>query len=378
MEKLSLSQKQFDRLVVLCSVYPIESVRRNCTEHTEDDWYYTISDIKRLYYSDAYTVLKKNAHSTKKRDEYAKQGRADKAAQFEEEEYDLIQLLKSKYSSFGDSLADLCQSLRNLYLIQRLGIAQCEDTVNMWESFVLEYRLLEKAFLSRKGIFFSFDIEKITVLWSIPYPCSRDFTDVIEEKRELVKRVKQSVDIPELADCGLSSSEDETDTENAQAAEKLDISILSYAAKMYVVHIQLCVHKLRLLLGPCGLDHDRRGPGLFRGMRICVAVDSIREQLEFILKNEQAVLVMADAAAFVIAESVDEIRENVVYLQPQYILDSLNKKRLLDFNTYKISKALPAHVSPFPDILETLDQRTLKTLSNSKKYKILSKVEELN
>lgn len=380
--KLKISAKQFDRLVVLSSIYPVLAAERNCIDKAQDR-YYAIDDIKRIYFSDAYRTILKNKSFKSKKEKYEKLLRFDKAACFEQEEIGLVDLVKSKYSCFGDSLSDLFNSLRNLYFIQALGITKSTDgeqleyetALQIWEEFVLKNGLIEKSFMDKKGIFFSFNIEKIRILWSIPYP-AHDFSDIIEEKKDIEKIIKTSG--IRFVDFDSSSSDDEISEDKIidhNDSSKLDTSLLIYSSNLQATHVKLCVHKLNLIYGEMGLAIKNH---IFENKKFNISVKSICKHLEFILKSQNAIISSVEDADIIITETVDTIYDDKIYVQPQFIFDSINKNVILDHKLYSPGKKLPVHISPFADVLEALDSRVLKTLSNTKKYKILDKVIEIN
>lgn len=327
-QKLKITPKQFDRMVVLSSIYPVLATDKNRLDKAHD-WYYRIEDIKKIYYSDAYDVLLKNKCNETKRERCLKFSRIDKVECFKEVEYGLVELVKNKYGCLGDSLNDLGNSLRNLYFIKMLGIEQVDDTIDQWESFILENRLLENAFLSKKGIYFSFSIEKIRIVWSVPYPMD-DFSQIIEEKKDIEHKIKTSG--IKFLDFSSSSEESGSESESIDPndANKLDVSLLRYACNLLAMHVKLSIHKLKLLYG----THLHKKDGIFQDKKICVSVKSIPSQLEFILQNEGAILTSLEEAKIVIAETVDSIQKDVVYIQPQYVFDSMNKNASLDHELY--------------------------------------------
>ncbi|KAI4291473.1 pescadillo [Pancytospora philotis] len=370
-KKLKLTPRQFDRMVVLCAIYPIQAPERNCLDKVEG-WYYTIEDIKKIYYSNAYDVLFRNQKYEAKRERCIEFNRTDRLDLYREEEYGLVELVKTRYSCFGESLADLGNSLRMLYFVRMLGVDDVADTLAEFEEYLLGRRLLESAFLSRRGVYFSFRVENVAVVWSVPYP-AQDFGALIEVKQDLEKTLKfSSVDFLDFDSSSDGSVEEEIIDPNDP--ERLDVSLLKYAAPVLSTHARLVVHKLKLLYGA---QCAQRG-GLFDGKKVHVAIKSIPREIEFVLKSEGADLVDPCDAEIVIAESVDQLVDGVQYLQAQFVFDSLNSKKLLDPKLYTVGKELPAHKSPFPDVLEALDSRVLKTLSNTKKYKILDRVVEFN
>lgn len=372
LEKLRLKSKQFDRLCILCAIYPVVPNLRNCIDQ-EKGWYYKIEDVRSIYYSDAYDVLCKNRNIEKRKEEYLKFDRIEKLKNIKEEDYGLVGLVKSKYSSFGSSIADLGETLRHLYFIDMLKIHDVKDALCEFENFILKRKLLDKVFMSKKGIFYSFDVEKIKVMWQVPYP-SLNLDQIVEEKKDIEINLKAN-SMPFL-DFG-SEIEDEESSDtivDTNDPNKLDISLIKYSAPLMAIHLKLSLHKYNLLYK----DVKSNRKGIFQHKKVCVCVDSIKTQIEFILKHEDALIVSLDESEIVIAETVDIINPGILYIQPQFVFDSLNSGYLLDYEPYYVGKTLPIHKSPFPDILTALDERVLKTLSNTRKYKILDKVIKLD
>lgn len=373
LEKLKLSSKQFDRMCVLSNIYPVIAPLKNCVDG-EKGWFYKIDDIKAIYYSDAYDVVKKNKGVENKRKKYLKFNKTDKLARLKEEEYGYVNLIKYKYKDFGSALLDLGDSLKTLYFIKMLNTDEVSDALNEFEEFLIQRRLLDKAFMSKKGVYYSFNCEQIRVVWQIPYE-GLDCSNLIEEKKELEIKLKGTnitfLDFGSELDDVAESSDEVIDPNDP---DKLDISLLKYSAPLLVAHLRLVLHKLKIIYNDPSPGRD----GLFKNRKIHIAIKSIPKHIELILKNEEAILVDPEDAEIVITETVDKIIPGVIYIQPQFIFDSLNKDHVLDFQPYLVGKPLPPHVSPFPDIVDMLDERMLKTLSNTRKYKILDKVEKLN
>lgn len=365
-DKLRIPPSQFDELCVLSGVFPVLAAERNALGR-EDGWYYLISDIKKIYYSDAFNVIRTNKRKELRRDKYRKYNLIDKLNNCIDEEYALVDLVKNKYASFGDALSALGQSVRNLYLVERLSISDVSNVLRSFENFLISRRLLNAVFMAKNAIFFSFNCEKIRVVWSVPYP-SDDFNNLIEIKKDICKAINTSgIKLPDFP-----SDESETEEDyDPNDPNKLDISLLKYASPLLGMHLRLVLCKLETLFP------EAVKPGVFHNLKVCVLMDSLRDSIEFVLKCEGAALSIASCADLIIAETVDELLENTTYVHPQFVADSVNSGKLLDVEKYRIGKELPVHLSPFPDVFELLDGRVLKTLSNTKKYKIQDRIEEL-
>lgn len=367
--KLRIQPKQFDELCVLCNVFPVLATEQNMLDRTKG-WHYLITDVRKIYYSDSYNVIRTNKENQKRREKYSRLGFEEKLKNCIDEEYGLVELIKCKYASFGDSLSDLGSSLRNLYLIEQLQIADVGQALRLFEEFILARKMIDAAFLSKRGIYLSFTCGSVRVVWSVPYR-SANFSSLIEEKADIIKFPSTKGII--LPDFPSDTESEEVDDLDPNDPGKMDISLLKYAAPLLSMHLKLALHKLSILYP----EPAKTRPGLFRGKNVHTMVASIGRWIDFILESEEANLTDCEGADLVIAETVEDVHSDKTYLQPQYVLDSINSSRLLDFDGYKIGAALPKHVSPFQDVLSRLDSRVLKTLSNTRKYKIQDKIEEL-
>ncbi|KAM0681722.1 mRNA-binding ribosome synthesis protein [Glugoides intestinalis] len=374
-EKLNLTEKRFDKLTVIIGIYPVIKTDKHCYDRS-DDWYYKIDDIKRIFYSEAYHTLNKNLRIQSKREKLMKMQQLERAAKLFDEETDFVGLVKQKYKSLGHSIDDLGSTLRNLYLINMLEIDIVKSILLEFEDFITERGLLSKAFMSKKGIYFGFNIQNIIISWLAPYPGS-DLKDIVEEKHEVPVQA-QEYDFNFL-DFGSFDEEEEEDSVEAPAdpndANKKDISLLKYAAPLLKIHLKLLLHKLNILLP--SEDHKKK-PGIFKNMKFYIDIKSINDQISFVIKNEEGLLCSFEEANIIITEAVENILPEKTYVQPQYVFDCLNNAQLLHKAPYLVGKELPAHQSPFPDTLDTINNRSLKIISNKKKYSILDRVETLN
>lgn len=369
--RMNVTEKMFDKLSVLCSVYPVVADSKHCHDKSVG-WYYKIDDIKRIFYSDVCSTLFNNVEKDKRRKDYIRFEQHSRADKIVDDEVNFVELVKQKYDGFGASIEDLGNTLRNLYVIKMLSIDNVEADLSTFEEFIIERRWLSKAFLARKGIYYGFSCEKIIVCWFVPYP-GYGLSDLVEEKQERLE-TKTKLDF-DFLDFGSFSEEDEPSEEGDQNdPNKMDISLLKYGSPLLKTHLKLILHKLRILY-PDGPSNS----SIFEGQRFFVDIKSIPEQIEFVIRCGGGEIASLPDANIVVTESVDEIRDAMIYIQPQYVFDSLNQHRMIPFDEYLVGKSpLPAHLSPFPNTVDMIDSRSLKTLSNRKKYDILDRIESLD
>lgn len=372
LQRLNISEKQFDRLTVLFGIYPVVADTKNCYDKV-DGWYYKIDDIRKIFYSETYEILNKNVKKETKREHFLRFQQLDRASKIIMDEFNLVDLIKQKYDSLGKSIDDLGNTLRNLYVIDLLSVDDVKNEIEMFEKFVIERKLLNRAFMSKNGVYFSIDIENIIVCWMIPYS-GVNLNELVEEKLE-VQTPKPTLNI-DFLDFG-SLSEEESESEEAKDPNdpnKFDISLLRYASPLLKIHLKLCLHKLGLLYSIESCKND----GIFKDMVFHIDIKSIHHHLVFgILSCGGSIGDIIDTK-FVISETVDQIDPEKVYVQPQYIFDCINNKTVLPTAPYIVGKSLPTHVSPFPNVIDKIDERSLKLLSNKKKYSVLDRVESLD
>lgn len=373
LERLNVTETQFNRLMVLCNVYPVVADSKNCYDRVEG-WYYLIDDIKKIFYSETYEILNSNLEKSIKREKLMKVEQKERAEKLKDSEFNFVELVKQKYESLGHSIEDLGNSLRHLYLIKMLEIDEVEKELIDFENFVLSRRLLNKAFLSKKGIYFAFDIEKIMIVWMVPYP-GHNLTDFIEEKQD-PKIVKPTYEF-DFLDFGSfedSESNEIVEYENPNSDDKFDIALLKYSSPLLKIHLKLVLHKLSILLG----DSKSSKTVIFSNHKFHVDMKNLNQWISFVILSCNGEISSKEEAEYIVTEIVDVIEPNKHYVQPQFIFDCLNQNILLSPELYLVGMNLPPHISPFPNVLDTIDERSLKLLSNKKKYSIIDRVENLN
>lgn len=367
LEKLDLTNKKFDKLCVLNAIYPVIADSKHSYDIAEG-WYYKIDDIKKLYFSDSLKILRKNCKKDEKRENFLKFGNIEKAKHIKNEETNFIDLVKNKYNKFGDSLEDLGNTIKNLYLIKILKVDDVDQDLSTFQQFIIDENLLNRAFLSRKGVFYSFNCSRLIVFWFVPYP-SYNLNDYAEEKED--KFVKQRIDL-DFLEFDLSSDDEESTEKNDPA--KMDISLLKYGLPLYKKHLQLSLHKLKTLFN----NENRKRNLIFNDRKFCIQTKSIFEEIKFVILSGKGQICDFDESEIVITETIEDLVDGKIYLQPQYIFDSLNQGKMLGYDLYHVGKTCPKHISPFPETIDRIDERALKVLSNKKKYDILDRIESLD
>ncbi|TBU14034.1 ribosomal biogenesis protein [Ordospora colligata] len=375
MKNLKLQDREFDRLVTLCGVHPYIPKNRQKVDE-ENGFYYKVYDANKLIHSHVYKTMMKNKsiESIKKR--YEGTGFEYKIANLRYKEYNYVDLIKDKYKTFAESVDGLNVTMSNLYLARMLGLYKDSDNViKNFEDFVIAKRLLECSFMSKSGIYNQISIGKIRVTWFVPYP-GASLQEIIEEKKDIPRGFRWKeltfLDFVSSSDDESSSSESEME-EIVNDDSKIDISLLSYSLPLLDMHFKLVLYKLGKLHEPCSVDHSKivatDKAGIFSGILFWIDIVAVGECLRLIVPCLGGKVVGRDEKADVcVCESADEVNEGVIYVQPQYVFDCLNRKEKLDHIEYCVGKVLPKHVSPFRSIEDIVSKEVMMTMSKKQRY----------
>lgn len=366
MKKLKIHPKEFDKLVVLCGIHPYIPKDNRKSDEAEG-FYYRISDANKLVHSDIYRTIIKNRRLEERKQRYVGTGLEYKINNICYEEYGYVDLVKNKYKSFCESLDDLSRSLSNLYLGRMLELDnEAMLTTSEFEEFVARRSLLEHSFMSKSGVYHQVSFGKIKVIWFVPYP-GVGLKEIVEEKKDVAQKFEWS----ELNFLDfVSSSEEESESEEMEVVNdenKMDISLLSYSIPFLVIHCKLVLHKLEKLYD-VQKDHGNR---FFSGLKFYIKSSSVGDHLRFIAVNcGGEVVSSAHEADVYVSEVADELVEDVLYVQPQYLFDCLNEGCRIDANAYFIGKVLPRHKSPFVSSNHVIPSESLITMSKTQRNRV--------
>ncbi|KAG9510855.1 Pescadillo-like protein, partial [Fragariocoptes setiger] len=179
--KLQLSLKDFRRLCIMKGIYPVEPKHKSSTgTSSRHKTYYFTRDIQYLMHE---PIIWKfwNVKHFMKRLSRAK-GRHD-LEQFNRvrdnrPDYQLDEIVKERYPKFVDALRDCDDALSMcfLYAMFAKGRDRPDDLVDLSRRLTIEFlyyvihsRSLRKAFISIKGYYYQAEIMGQTITWLIPH-----------------------------------------------------------------------------------------------------------------------------------------------------------------------------------------------------------------
>ncbi|ADM12531.1 pescadillo N-terminus domain-containing protein [Encephalitozoon intestinalis ATCC 50506] len=367
MKNLDLQEKEFDKLVALCQVHPYIP-KNNRKVDQGDGFYYRISDANKLVHSDVYKILIKNRKLEDRKKKYLGTGLEYKIENIRHEEYGYVDLIRSRCKGLGEAVDELNHTLGNLYLARMLGLDdRISETLGMFENFIARKSLLECSYMSKAGVYNQTTLGKIRVVWFVPYP-GAELKDIVEEKKDLPRKFEWSE--PNFLDFVSSSEEEDSESEEMEIIYndpgKIDISLLSHSVPLLMVHCKLVLFKLEKVYE----SHNNR-KGIFQDVKFYIGSKTIEGSLRLIALSCGGDVVESPCKADIhISEGVDEVMENTIYVQPQYLFDCLNQRRRLSAEDYCVGKELPKHVSPFASIDSIITKENLMTMSKTRRHKI--------
>lgn len=273
--------------------------------------------------------------------------------------YSLDHVITERYPTFEAALRDLDDALSLVFLFANLSAdtapakvtANCARLAREWSAFVAATGSLVKAFASVKGFYYQAVVGGIPVTWLVPHKFQlavpeevdlRVLSTFSELYQTLVGFVLYRLYTVELKHEYPPSTSDASD---------------------YMLHL---VNHLRAHIQASALSFPRANGLPFQSLRVYVSREVPREPAETVLLSGGADILTLSAtqedvtAAPVTHCIVDRPPHNIQgvagsvvagrdYVQPQWMLDSLNTRAALPVADYRAGAVLPAHVSPFLD-----------------------------
>jgi len=414
LRRLQLTLKDFRRLCILKGIYPVEPKHKKKANKgsTAPRTFYIAKDIQFLAHEPiinkfrAYKVfLRKLKRVTDKQDRMA--ARRILAAK---PHYKLDHVVKERYPTFQDSLADLDDCLTMLFLFSTFPnikvvseriLNQCRRLTIEFMHFVIYTQALRKVFVSIKGIYFQADIQGHPVTWVIPHSTSGSYkapqdvdfkimTTFVEFYVTLMGFVNyklfQSVNLIYPPKVRSSSAEVPHLCLDAEAEKESIASLNRPLVSSKDDHLDDNVdgdefpemEAEKNPEGDSGVENEEEKQKerkaaeerqkeenlktLFKGCKFFLGREVNREVLVFMIRGFGGEVswhsTLAVGATF--AEDDSSVTHQIVdrpaiqsqvltrtYVQPQWVFDCVNARLLLPAKSYFPGNPLPPHLSPF-------------------------------
>lgn len=415
-KKLQLTLPDFRKICILKGIYPHEpkKKRKLAKGSSAPKTFYYVKDIQYLAHEpllEKFAETKVFVRKIKKalgRDEFD----AVQRTRENKPKYTLDHIVKERYPNFADSLKDLDDALCLIFLFSTMPrqgkvqpgiINKCRILAVEFMHYVIAAKCVKKVFVSIKGIYVQADIDGNDVTWIIPHqfttppPSNIDFKvmlsfleiyttvlgfvnfklysnlnlvyppkaleEVFSEKSaiyygdNIYRERLESLNI-QLAEAQKTDEEEEIDEELLTADQSLEEILLARKEE----------ENFKTLFSDCKFFLGREVP---------------REILVLTIKSlgGEVSWGQESGAASIYPESDEQITHQIVdrpsqshqflsrcYIQPQWIFDSINQRKLLPVDEFVAGSVLPPHLSPFvqeegympPEQVELLDRNSKK------------------
>nr|CAG4643182.1 EOG090X05E6 [Ilyocryptus agilis] len=388
LKKLQLTLKDFRRLCILKGIYPREPNNRKKAQKGKMDkkTLYYLKDIRFLLHEPLIWKFREFKVFMRKVKTAKEKGDLETANRLKDNKpsLQLDHLVRERYPTFNDALNDLDDCLTLCFFYSTLPreskvpaalIALCRRLTVEFMHWVIAAKALRKVFISVKGIYYQVEIngQKVTILVNhqrgfkptsssdVDYRIMNNFVDFYTTLLGFVNfRLYHSVNLqypPKLP--GLAFKEDaKDDTENEDYNELVASLNTDLVGKLE----NATDGADKLEEAKKEAEAVKKLQSLFKDLKFFVGREVPREAIVFVIRSCGG-QVSWDSTVFpgatydetdesithqiVDRPSVDKQYLSRYYVQPQWVFDCINFRRLLPVEDYFIGANLPPHISPF-------------------------------
>ncbi|KAL1914887.1 uncharacterized protein VTP21DRAFT_7803 [Calcarisporiella thermophila] len=405
-KKLQVSLADFRRLCILKGIYPREPKNKKKANKgsTKPTTFYYTKDIQYLLHEPLLQKFREHKVFVRKLAKAAVRKEYSIARSLRENKptYTLDHIVKERYPSFIDALRDLDDALCMIFLFATMPqtdkvkselIEDCQRLSAEFQHYVIRARALRKTFLSIKGIYYQAEIHGQPITWVVPYqfsqavPSDVDFRVMLtflEFYRTLVGFVNfrlfsdLKLVYPPRQDTSLANgaagldawvvekSDDFSEEGEKPADDGEEAMVGSVEDKIF----EKPTEEMRgFTLEDIKQAHieEREHQRLFAGCVIYLSREVPRYSLEFIVRafggNVGWDPVLGAGSPYMesdarithqVCDRPDAGKQHLTrnYVQPQWVYDCVNAKKLLRTQPYGPGQTLPPHLSPFVEVKE--------------------------
>jgi len=387
--KLQLNLKDFRRLCILKGVFPREPRNRKRAQKGN------ASKIQTLYYEKDIRFLLHEPIVWKFREFKVFLRKLKKAQEKRNKEtvkrlidnkpkYTLDHIVRERYPTFIDAIRDLedCLCLTFLYATfpktartPKEMVDLCRRLTVEFMHYVIESRGLRKVFCSIKGYYFQADIKGQLVTWIVPHKFSHQNTATVDMKLMSVFvefyttmlgftnfRLYNHLNLtypPKLV--GVDNADSVNDEMVAALNQSLHRTVMPDEVPELDV-IPMTDDSAAIEAARLEAEAVQAQSKLFEGLKFYLGREVPRDPLVFMIRCMGGEASWCSTAAFgsTYQEDDDRVTHQIsdreviankklgrFYVQPQWIFDSINRRKRLNEKDYALGETLPPHLSPF-------------------------------
>ncbi len=311
--------------------------------------------------------------------------------------YTLDHIVRERYPSFVDAVRDLedCLCLCFLYATFPKNpktpvemVSLCRRLTVEFMHWVIEARALRKVFVSIKGYYFQAEVAGQTVTWIVPHPFAYDPPESVDLRLMSIFvefyttmlgfvnfRLFHNLNLkypPALASSSSSAAEEEGnhDEELQNRVAALNQSLVRTVANLEGADDEAKIDDIPMIdedpekaeAAKKEAAEQRQLQSLFDGHKFFLSREVPRESIVFMIRacGGEVSWDATAAPGSTFEEDSDKVTHQICdraevdkkhvgryYLQPQWIFDSINRRKRLPVKDYFVGAVLPPHLSPF-------------------------------
>lgn len=403
-KKLQLSLQDFRRLCILKGIHPHEpkSKKKAGKGNTAPKTYYLLKDIQFLLHEPIvgkfreFKIFVRRLKKAIAKDDKNKAGRLRQ----NKPKYKLDHIVRERYPTFVDALRDLDDCLSMCFLFATFpktrkthmeAINLCKRLTVEFMHYVIASKSLRKVFISIKGIYYQCDIMGQTITWVTPhkvayehptevdYKIMATFTEFYTTLLGFVNfRLYNTLQLHYPPKLALEGETGEQVSDMCMDSERIQerLAALSQTLKMVTEDEteEMQPDEFPVSEDPDQVEEARieaeklqRLSKLFSTGKFFLSREVPRESLAFLLRSCGGTV--SWDATVALGSSYKDTDETIThqitdrpksdrqflsryYVQPQWVFDSINARRLLPVEDYFQDAILPPHLSPFVEETE--------------------------
>lgn len=411
-KKLQLTLPDFRKICILKGIYPHEpkKKRKLAKGSSAPKTFYYVKDIQYLAHEPLLEKFADTKIFVKKLKKALGRDELDTVDRVRDQKpkYTLDHIVKERYPNFSDAVKDLDDALSLVFLFSTMPrqgkvqpgiINKCRILAVQFMHYVIAAKCLKKIFVSIKGFYVQVEIDGNDITWIIPHqfttppPTNIDFK-VMLSFLEIYTTVIGFVNFKLYSNLNLiypPKPLEEVFSEKSAVYYGDDI----YRERLESLNIKLAEVEVpeeedmideELLTADQSLEdliqsqrEEENFRSLFRGCKFFLSKEVPKEILVLVIKSLGGEVSWSSdiGVASAYAETDPEITHQIVdrpsqshqflsrcYLQPQWVFDSVNQKKLLPIDDFVAGCVLPPHLTPFvrphgyipPEQVELMDR----------------------
>ncbi|XP_064461304.1 pescadillo homolog [Ornithodoros turicata] len=398
--KLQLTLKDFRRLCILKGIYPVEPRFRRHVNHSSSvsNTFYLVKDIQFLSHEPIIQKFRDFKVFIRRLRKAIGKNERDTAEHIRNNEpvYRLDHIVKERYPSLIDAIRDMDDALSMCFLFSTFPhgkvvkpslVGLCRRVTVEFLHYVLETRALRKVFISIKGFYYQAEVMGQPVTWIVPHafsfqqPADVDFK-IMATFTDFYVTLLGCINYKLYNNLNLYyppklhlTSEDQEDVGEVDEEEGVVDRIASLTEKLKsMVSAEPSDDAPQLDEFPDDNGENtaadmkdeeeklKKFQNLFEGLKVFLNREVPREPLTFVLRALGAEVSWCKTlfAGATFSEDDLTITHQIVdrpsfeggylnryYVQPQWVFDCVNYKKLLPVEEYFPGVDLPPHLSPF-------------------------------